>query len=129
MGKFFVCFEDASASKRQEIDCIDVQLSQLTARVAELKERIESIDAPEERSKAEGETDFTEGKLDWPLTGFSSWIEACLPSAPPALEGPAAVTVFFVEPPPPFPGKTTNPHTFGLFFLPAFGKTPVQKEH
>lgn len=110
-----LCFKDASASKQQEIDSIDVQLSQLTARVAELKERIESVDVPKEKSKVKGETDFTEGKLDWPLTGFSSLLEASLPPASTAPEGPAAVCVFFVEPPPTVPGKTTNPHEFGLF--------------
>lgn len=110
-----LCFKDTSASKQQEIDSIDVQLSKLMARAAELKENIESLDVPKEKSKVEGETDFTEGKLDWPLTGFSSLLEASLPSAPTAPEGPAAVSVFFVEPPPTFPGKTTNPHEFGLF--------------
>lgn len=60
-----LCFKDASASKQQEvIDSIDVQLSQVTARTAELKKRIESIDVPKEKSKVKGETDFTEGKLD-----------------------------------------------------------------
>lgn len=102
-----LCFKDASASKQQEIDSIDVQLSQLTARAAELKERIESIDVPKEKSKEKGETDFTEGKLDRPLTGFSSLLEASLPSASTAPEGPAAAYVFFVEPPPTVPGKTT----------------------
>lgn len=110
-----LCFKDTSASKQQEIDSIDVQLSQLMARAAELEENIESLDVPKEKSKVEGETDFTEGKLDWPLTGFSCLLEASLPSAPTAPEGPAAVSVFFVEPPPTFPGKTTNPHEFGLF--------------
>lgn len=46
-----LCFKEASASKQQEVDDIDEQLSQLTAKAAELKERIESINVLKEKSK------------------------------------------------------------------------------
>lgn len=98
-------FKDASASQQHEIDSIDGQLSQLTVKVAGLKERIQSLDAPKGKSTAAGEADATAGTTAAPPTGFSSSLEASLPSAPP---NPAAVSVVYVEPPPPFPGKTKN---------------------
>lgn len=121
-----LCLIEASASKQEEIESIDGQLSRLTARAAELKDRIENLAVPREKNKAEGETDFTEGKPDQPLNGFSSLVEASLPSTLTAPEFPAALTVFYIGAPPPFPGKTKKTCMHHTFFF-AYGKVPTQQ--
>lgn len=98
--------------QQQQIDTIDNQLNKLTARKAELQNRLDNIDNAKEKNNKKGETVSPEEHLTPPhsglLTGFSSsLIEVGFTTSQKIVpEVPAAVSnIFYVEPPPPYPGK------------------------
>lgn len=131
MNTFFACEEEA-ASQQQQIDSIDDQLNELTARKAELQNRLVNIDNAKEKNNKKGETVSPEERLTPPHAGFltsfsSSLIEVSFTTSQKILpEVPAAVSnIFYVEPPPPYPGKiifmrmpvkTVEFHIFGFIY-------------
>lgn len=116
VDKFFACEEEAASQQeqqqQQQIDTIDDQLKKLTARKAELQNRLDNIDNAKEKNNEKGETVSPEERLTPPhsglLTGFSSTLTEVSFTISQKIvpEVPAAVSdIFYVEPPPPYPGK------------------------
>lgn len=112
--KFFACEEEAASQQRrqQQIDSIDGQLNELTARKAELQNRLDNIDNAKEKNNEKGEIVSPEERSTPPHAGFlsgfsSSSIEVSSTTSQKILpEVPAAASnIFYVEPPPPYPGK------------------------
>lgn len=113
VDKFFACVEEAASQQQQQqqIDTIDNQLNKLTARKAELQDRLDNTDNAKEKNNEKGETVSPEEHLTPPhsalLTGFSSLIEVSFTTSQKIVpEVPAAASnIFYVEPPPPYPGR------------------------
>lgn len=115
VDKFFACEEEAASQQQQQqqIDSIDDQLNELTARKAELQNRLDNIGHAKKKNNDKGETVSPEERLtplnSSLLTGFSSsLIEVSFTISQKIVpEVPAAVSniCIYVEPPPSCPGK------------------------